>query len=148
MKVSVLKAASVAVTVLLGATILLMVVGYAITPWDHYLTLSENIHCSVWNRGLDSRLVVFNNTSYGPYRGSIIKINGKAYPPLVRENAFGDSLGIYYRYFEWSKGKLWTLMVSLWYPLVAFAIIQALQIVRHMRNRAARTEIVADKKDG
>ena len=57
---------------LLLATLLLFIIGYALNPSDHHVSFGDACHIGVWNRGLDSRLVVFNNSDYGPYRGSII----------------------------------------------------------------------------
>ncbi len=101
-------------TVMLASSLLLFVVGYIVSPWDYHVSLSEETHVGVWARGLDSRIVFFNNSEYGPYRGSIIGLvdaKGNVYPPLVREESFGDSWGIYYRYFQWSDSILWTLML-------------------------------------
>lgn len=43
----------------------------------------------------------------------------------VERRAFGDTLGIYYRYFRWtvSGATLWTLSVSLVYPLAMFTVL-------------------------
>lgn len=131
---------TVASTVMLIITVLLFLAGYVSTPWDHYLSFSDDSHVGVWGHGVDSRIVFFNDTEYGPYRGSIIGIvdaDGNVHPPLEREEAFGDSWGIYYRYFEWSDSKLWTLMVALWYPIAIFAIMPSIRLLRWIKHQRA-----------
>ena len=121
-----LRIATLISIVLVIATALLIVVSYFFSPWEHYyVSFTERAHVGVWGRGLDPRIVFFNHPD-GPYCGSIIGIidsEGNLHPPLIREESFGDSWGIYYRYFQWADAKLWTLMVSLWYPLAIFAIL-------------------------
>ena len=123
---------------MLVITALLFLAGFVISPWDHYLSFGDGSHVSVWGRGIDSRIVFFNDAEYGPYRGSIIGFrdaDGKVFPPLERAEAFGDSWGIYYRYFEWSDSKLWTLMVTLWYPIAFFAIMPSIGLLRWIKLR-------------
>lgn len=108
------------------------------TPWDHRISFSRGFHVSVWRGPAGDtlgRLVVFNNAEYGPYSGSTIQIvdeKGNASPRLDRKIEWGDTCGFYYRYFRWPDGKtLWTLMLSLWYPLLAFCILPAFWLLRH-----------------
>ncbi|MDX1964038.1 MAG: hypothetical protein SFX18_12860 [Pirellulales bacterium] len=108
-------------------------------PWKNYLSISEEFHISIWGRGWDSRIVVFNDAEYGPYRGSIISLvdaNGNDLNPRVREVAFGTYAGIYYRYFEWIDDTLWTFMLSMWYPIIVFAIIPLGHILIYIKKRA------------
>ena len=91
---------------------------------------------------IDSRLVLFNDAEYGPYRGSIIGLvdaDGSIYPPLEREESFGDSWGVYYRHFQWSDSTLWTLMVTLWYPIALFAIMPFVSLVCSTVRRRHQT---------
>lgn len=135
-----LRKVTVLSTVLLAFAILLFFAGYVISPWEQYLSFSGDFHVAVWGRGLDSRIVFFNDAEYGPYRGSIIGLvgpDGNVYPPLERERAFGDSWGIYYRYFQWSDSTLWTLMVTLWYPIALFALIPMTRLLRSTLRRRA-----------
>lgn len=70
----------------------------------------------------------FNDADYGPYRGSMLGVvddQGNVYPPREEEAYFGDTAGIYYRYFRWPDATLSTLMVSLWYPAALFTVIPA-----------------------
>jgi len=120
-------------TALCGLAILLFVGGYKLSPWEYRLSFGDSFHVGVWARGgLDSRIVFFNDAEYGPYRGSIIGLvgsNGSLYPPLDRDVRFGDTWGVYYRYFQRGGGTLWTLMVSLWYPIALFAILPASRLL-------------------
>jgi hypothetical protein len=134
------KIATVVSTMMLAISVLLFLVGYVVSPWDCHFSFNDDSHVGVWARGLDSRLVFFNDAEYGPYRGSIIGLvdaDGSIYPPLEREESFGDSWGIYYRHFQWSDSTLWTLMVTLWYPIALFAIMPFVSLVRSTVRRGA-----------
>jgi len=125
--VNVIAAMSV---VMLVITIALSMMSYWIKdPRKQYITIGSNLHITV-NDGINSdaigRLVLFNNSSYGPYRGSILWLNK---PPNLIERHFGDTGGIYFRYFKTNQGVLWTLMISFWYPLICFMIAPAFWLV-------------------
>ncbi|MEX0702389.1 MAG: hypothetical protein WD069_09865 [Planctomycetales bacterium] len=127
-------------TFMLAIAVLLFLAGYLLSPWDHFLSFSDDFHVGVWGRGLDSRIVFFNDVEYGPYCGSIIGLidaDGNVHPPREREEAFGDSWGIYYRYFQWPESTLWTLMVSLWYAVAVFAIMPSVCLLRWTLRRRA-----------
>lgn len=137
--------------------LVLWLLTFAVTPWDHRISFTRNFHVSVWS-GFSGdtlgRLVVFNNAQYGPYRGSIMSIGGKNTHETrwgwhMRDYDFGqitfttqkgevdkvrvcDLPGIYFRDFQiHSENRpLWTLMVSLWYPLFLFSILPAVWIFR------------------
>ena len=139
-----IKFVTVLSTVLLVLTVLLFLAGFVINPWEHYLSIGDDFHVSFSARGLVSRIIFFNDAEYGPYRGSIIQLvddRGNAFPKLKREEAFGDSWGIYYRYFEWSRSgsRLWTLMVTLWYPIIIFATLPSIRVLKRvaLRNKPA-----------
>lgn len=96
-------------------------------PRDFRLSLTPRLHVGVSNAcgsGVLGRVEIFNDAS-GPYRGSIIGLvgaDGNNYPPLDCQIARGDAWGAYYRYFRGQDARiLWTLSVSLWYPLLASA---------------------------
>lgn len=131
--------------VMLVFSLALAVSSIWINPQAHHLSLTQKCHVSVmWRGGLDSRISFFNNSDYGPYRGSIVGLvdeQGNVYPPMIREARFGDTAGIYYRYFQWSSGSvLWTLNVLIWYPAALFAILPAWSSFRRVRLfRTARS---------
>ncbi|TWT56298.1 hypothetical protein CA85_43010 [Allorhodopirellula solitaria] len=117
---------------MLTLSVLLFLVGYIAKPTEYHFSFRDDSHVGVSSRGLDARLVFFNDVEYGPYRGStigLIHANGEIYPPLEREGSFGDSWGVYYRHFQWSDSTLWTLMVTLWYPITIFAIMPFASLV-------------------
>lgn len=117
--------------VLLGGMLVLLLFPNTINPWDHHLSLEDSFHMGVFGR----RLAFFNDSNYGSYRGSIIGFvdsQGNLIPPLEREIAFGETLGIYYRYFRWNDdGVLWTLMISLWYPTILLAVLPICWCIRY-----------------
>lgn len=129
------RIATVISTALLAGTLFLFVATNFLNPWDHYLTLGPSFHVGVWKGGDGSAIVFFNDAEHGPYRGSITGLVGYVDPTLVHKSGFGLSYGIYYRYFQWTHATLWTLMVSLWYPLVAFSILPAAWYYRFARRK-------------
>lgn len=111
----------VALIAFCSLSVLLLAASFAIDPLQQRISLAADFHISL----LRGRVCFFNDAEYGPYCGSIIGIvdeDGNTYPPLEREIAWGDSWGVYYRYFRWADSKLWTLMVSLWWPIVVFGL--------------------------
>ena len=119
------------------ATLLLWAVASGADPSRQRISCGNYFHVSVVasSRVFDAKLAFFNDSD-GPYRGSILSI-GKD-PTLDRKKGFGDSAGIYYRYFHWSDGgELWTLMVSLAYPALALAILPSFWVCRRWRTRAS-----------
>lgn len=113
---------------LLVTTFLLWIAAFWIDPWSHRISLGDNFHISVGGSDWwDVSLVVFNDAEYGPYRGSIIGFSdneGHSFPKFDREIYYGDTWGVYYRYFRWlDQSVLWTLMVSLWYFIIVFSML-------------------------
>lgn len=124
--------ASVSAT-LLVITVVLWAISYWVKdPRRQHITLGPNFHVTV-NDGVGGeavgRLVLFNDSSYGPYRGSMMWVDKP--PQNAIEHHFGDTAGIYFRYFKTNQGVLWTLMVSFWYPLILFAIAPAIWLIMH-----------------
>lgn len=120
-------------TVLSCFSLLLLLIGYTISPDEKYISLSANFHVSILNDGLDSRIVCFNDANAGPYRGSLVGFAGDDYPHTT---AFGSSAGIYYRHFEWPDTTLWTLMISLWYPIAVSALLPTRYLIRRSRHQS------------
>ena len=122
--------------------VLLFLVGYIVKPSEYHFSFRDDLHVGVSSRGFDSRLVFFNDAEYGPYRGSVIELvgaEGSIHSPLEREESFGDSWGIYFRRFQWSGSTLWTLVVSLWYPVALLAIIPIADALRFTIRHGPRT---------
>jgi hypothetical protein len=105
-----------------------------VDPRKQFISLSTTCHVTIDARGADARLEVFNDASYGPYSGSIIAIAGDPNRPKV--SGVGDVAGIYYRMIRWPNGaSLWTLSLSLAYPLVVATVLPALWVIRRSRHR-------------
>jgi len=124
MKPRLLKTVAAVCAALLSISVLLLLIAPFLDPINNHLSLGRAFHVSAECRKFDSRIVFFNDSEYGPYRGSVIGLsddNGNVYPPLERQLAFGNAWGVYYRYFKWSDATLWTLTVSLWYPILALS---------------------------
>jgi hypothetical protein len=101
----------------------------AIDPRKQFVSNSNNCHVSIDGRGGDARLEVFNDSSYGPYSGSIVGVAGDPNGPKV--SGFGDIAGIYYRLIRWPNGtSLWTLSVSLMYLLLVAAVLPVIWLIR------------------
>jgi hypothetical protein len=98
----------------------------------HFIRVSSSFHVSVDARGADARLELFNDAS--PYSGGIVGIAGDPRGPTV--SGVGDAAGVYYRMIRWPDGRsVWTLSLSLIYPLVLAAVLPALWIIRRSRGR-------------
>lgn len=98
------------------------------------LSLGKQFHVS-----LDHGAVVFyNNDDYGPYRGGMLSFVGSPNAPTV--DGFGMWAGIYLRDINWPNGdRLWTLMISLWYPLVAIgAVVTFYELHQASKRKGAR----------
>jgi hypothetical protein len=157
--------ASLVSLVLAIFTLVLWLLTFAVTPWDHRISFTKNFHVSVWS-GFSSdtlgRLVVFNNAQYGPYRGSTMGIGGpnthevrQGWHTANYDSGFGQITyigergevvdrvractlpGIYFRHFlvHDQPLPLWTLMVSFWYPLFLFSVLPTVWIFRRWRSR-------------
>ena len=68
---------------------------------------------------------------YGMVQMSFIGEKGE----LVGKDRSGDLPGIYYRHFEsWKEQRpWWTLRVALWYPIVLFAVLPTMWMIRRGR---------------
>jgi hypothetical protein len=106
----------------------------SVDPRKKFVSLSTGCHLSVDARGADARLEVFNDATYGPYSGSIIGIAGDPNGPKV--SGVGDVAGIYHRMIRWPNGtSLWTLSLSLIYPMVACTVLPVVWVIRRSRQR-------------
>lgn len=120
------RAAGVLFLSLAAISLILSAATFVLNPWNHRLSLGPEFHVGVWRFGHDSlgRIMFFSDREYGPYRGSLIdlKFGDVIVSPFDRRVEWGDTCGIYYRWFHRPDGTtLWTLALSLWYPLLASA---------------------------
>ena len=116
--------------ILLGITLALCVSAYWVNPYGHHVSIGPNFHIGVYDGSGDydiGRIAVFTHP-HGPYTGGMIGVVGGRSPSLV---GFGDTAGVYFRYFNHSNPKNWTLMVSLWYPLIFFSVLPGIWLWRY-----------------
>ncbi|MGO8746191.1 MAG: hypothetical protein ACLQNE_09395 [Thermoguttaceae bacterium] len=108
--------------IFLACTVVSWVWSFWANPQKESLSFSRSFHVGVFG----GRVEFFSDKDYGPYHGSIISLDGG--PKFAERRGFGDTLGIYYRLFRWadSGAVLWTLSVSLAYPLILFAVLPAI----------------------
>lgn len=137
--------------------VVLWLVTFAASP---QFSLTRHFNLGIWEGFTGEKLgmlEIFSDSQYGPYRGSIISLGDDSHPPKVvwawrvsenygagKEYIFdgrraiqvtateADFPGIYYRHFQWpnAPAPLWTLMVSLWYPLFLFSVLPSVWILR------------------
>lgn len=147
-------------------TVGLWLATFTITPWDHKISFTQDFHVSVW-KGFSGdtlgRLVIFNDAEYGPYRGSIMRLSEENtqetqsgwhagdydFGQIIYTNRDDtidklkacDLPGIYFRHWKIHDQvrPLWTLMVSLWYPLVLFSLLPIIWIFHQWRLRCSKS---------
>lgn len=114
-------------------------------PWKKFVSLGSRFHASFSGRDENVRLVFFNLAVYGPCTGCTYSVSS---PPLANgapapanpnaPHSFEsgeERAGVYYRCVTWPNGLvLWTLEVSLFYPLVLSAFLPSFWIVRNFRR--------------
>jgi hypothetical protein len=93
-----------------------------------------NLHVAVTSNW-GGHLVFFNQTM--PYTGSIMSFAGDK--SVIEHGLTG--WGLYFRSIEHADtNETWrTFMISLWYPIIAFAILPALGLVQKLRGHRCAT---------
>jgi hypothetical protein len=131
------NALSLISAIFLTCTIILWAWSFWTDPRKECLSFSENFHVAVEN----GRVSFFNVKDYGPYHGSVISLSSgeeTAYSSFAERRGFGDTLGIYYRYFRWADSGiiLWTLSVTLLYPMIVLAVLPTIWAWKRWRAKA------------
>jgi hypothetical protein len=127
----------------LGLSLLLAIAARLLDPWtEHSISLRPKLYVGVgqaYPSDIVGRVAIFNDRESGPYRGNIIALPGGG-SSLLERSSFGDAWGIYYRHFRWPNYEVWTLMVSLAYPIWLFALLPIAWLIReaNRRRRSAR----------
>ena len=129
MKSRICNTLSVISAILLACTIILWAWSFWTDPRKECLSFSGDFHVAVQ----DGHVEFFSDKTHGPYRGSIIALTSPEWPIeriFSKQQAFGDICGIYYRYFRWadSGAVLWTLSVSLFYPMIVFSLLPVISL--------------------
>lgn len=123
----------------LVVTVVLAIASFMVDPWKHSISLGDGFHVTLWHPSDNPSVVFFSDQDYGPYPGSIVGIvgpDGTVYPKRLKEIHFGAIAGIYFRYFQWAPTDvLWTLMVSLLYPLMLFAVLPVAWLLQRFADR-------------
>ncbi len=122
-------------TLLLACTIFLWAWSFWTDPSKNHLSLSPSFHAGVYagRMGFSSDE---NSLFQGGFIISLSDANGVPVRPYVARG-FGDAFGVYYRHFRLVKtgATLWTLSVTLAYPLAMFAVLPAIWGWRQWRSR-------------
>jgi hypothetical protein len=120
---------------LLGLTLFLAAVSIRLDPRPYHISVGNHFHLSVQ----DGCLLIFNDANYGPYNGSIIDVSSaeekEPAGAILEKNGFGDSVILYYRYYRTDQWTLWTLSVSLLYPMALFAMLPVIWSIRALVRR-------------
>ena len=124
-----LNAAALAASIVFLAVICLWVVASRLDPRKQFISPGNSFHISIDARGLDARLELFSDSTYGPYSGSIMSVGD-------RITGFGDTWGIYFRWITSRQGmKMWMLSLSLAYPLTTSAVLPVAWWLTRSRDR-------------
>jgi hypothetical protein len=103
-------------------------------------TFSKDCHLTIFGHGADYRVAIYNDAVYGPYHGSIVGMAGPDGRTGIQGHGFGDTAGVYFRHFRWPGGAvLWTLMISLLYPLAISLVLPIIWICKNFQLRRATT---------
>jgi hypothetical protein len=130
------NALSLLSTILLACTIILWVWSFWADSRNDFLSVSDNCHIGFFDGHID-----FFSDRHGPYHGSVISLSSgeeTAFSAFAERRGFGDTLGIYYRYFRWADSGivLWTLSVTLLYPMIVFLVLPISWAWKRQRARA------------
>ncbi|SRR5258706_11530809 len=107
-----------------GLALVALLISHHLDVRRHGVAVTSRFHVGFFDGG------VWFYSDQWPYRGSIIQVDGQ--PPLLRQASF-DFSGIYYRFFRFPADSTWSLMVSLWYPVLLSAILPAFWIYQRRR---------------
>lgn len=129
------KVMSLISALLLVCTIVVWIWSFWADARKDRLSFSNDFHV-----GVDSGRIEFFSDENGPDHGGMIALTSphrSIEGIFAKQQMFGDTLGIYY--FRWadSGAVLWTLSVSLFYPVAVFSI-PPLVWTWHLWRRRAR----------
>lgn len=125
-----------------AAAILLSILVFSMRmrgDWEYRLvSVGSTFHLALTTFGQDwlPRFAFYSDLDYGPYRGSIISLAPLTSTPQFH---FGDTLGIYVRYWRFPTGAFWTVAVSAWYPIAVLVAVPAVALTRRLCQRGRST---------
>ncbi len=127
---------TIVLTVVIVVLTAIWLFSYTLDGGAQHVSLTRTFHVNL-SEGCVS---CFNDSAYGPYRGSIIAIvdrEGHTHPDFLRRTAWSLP-GFYYRCFRTESDTLWTLTVSLLWPIsgatVSLLMTLAMNRLRRTRN--------------
>ncbi|MDB5327805.1 MAG: hypothetical protein JWM57_3374 [Phycisphaerales bacterium] len=97
-----------------------------------FLCLGQHLHVTVSSRGLDRRVVVFNDPQLGPGLRGIIPGSQGTYPSILFDSVPGVSI-VSVGVFD-VRNRFWTSSLSLWYLLGLSAVLPLAWLVGHRRR--------------
>jgi hypothetical protein len=115
-----------------GLMMLALVVSYRMDMRRDGITFTEHFHSGIFDGGL------WFYSDQLPYHGSIIQLGDQ--PPILQKSGF-DCPGVYYRYFRFPTNTIWSVMISLWYPVVALAILPVIWMFHRRRHNLKNEEV-------
>jgi hypothetical protein len=130
MKSRIFNTLSLISALLVACTVVSWPWSYKTDPRVDRLSIGDSFHVGVYRGRLE-----FFSLKIGPYHGSTISLGDGS---EISRWGFGDAYGIYYRYFRWadSGAVLWTLSVSLSYPMIVFAVLPTIWGWKRWRAKA------------
>jgi hypothetical protein len=128
------NAAVVCSGVVFCISIVAFIAASSVDPTQRHLTLHPNLHVSIGMGPYGPSLELFNNASYGPYRGGTIGMTSPGRPSPVRTRYF-DFVGVYYRDFLWPDGRrLRTFSLSLMYIVLLSGALPGQWLIQRTRR--------------
>lgn len=130
------KNATILSAVLLATQIAVGV--WAVSPQSRQsVCLCDGLWFSLWgsDEAMVGPLMFFNDNEANTFRPVITTVGGVA--PCE-----GESLGVYYWYLPLGDDEtVWTVMISVWYPIILCAVLPTVGLVRVIIQRRCRYSI-------
>ncbi len=137
------RIATLVSTLLLACSLALFIAGWHVDAYNHSIHVRDDFHIGLVHRDFDTGIAFFSD-EFGPYNGGVIALTAKGDPSPFEKKLGFDAWGIYYRYFKFrivDPGRvLWTLRISLWYPIAVFSILPSIWLARKYRRHANQPE--------
>ena len=143
----VLNGVSLLSAMMLVLTIALWAGAFVLDVSRHHLSITDSFHVGLTRGPGFSPVgrIAFFSEDEGPYQGSIICLSdetGRSSRPIDQVK-FGDACGVYYRCFHFldTGETLWTLTVSVLYPLAAFTALPIAWVCHGRRRSGPRGSV-------
>ncbi|MBN2445765.1 MAG: hypothetical protein JXO22_03515 [Phycisphaerae bacterium] len=120
---------------LLAAAFVLLIAAVSPQTCCRRIQLGKGVYAGLLDR--NGGCIWLSNQSE-PYLGSIISLSPSTQPTTT---GFGYVAGIYYRHHTWTWPQYdtwWTLCMSSWYPIIIFAVLPTIWLLRRWLARQRR----------